>query len=67
MIRAELHGDHCGGCGAPLARADYLERHQVVFGAGEFHGEPGVVIVAECACGHTSVVPLSVDLRRVAA
>ena len=66
MIRAELHGDHCGGCGAPLAGADYVERHQVVFGAGEFRGEPGTVIVAECSCGATEVIPLSVDLRRVA-
>ena len=66
MIRSELHGERCHGCGAPLTEADYYERHPVVFARGEFAGCRGVVIVAECSCGHTKVVPLSVDLRPAA-
>ena len=66
MIRAELHDDHCSGCGAPLIQAEYIERHDVTFATGEFRGEPGTVIVAECGCGATSVVPLCVNLRRAA-
>ena len=66
MSRSELRDDHCGGCGASLAGADHVERHEIVFASGEFRGEPGTVIVAECSCGATSVVPLSVDLRRAA-
>ena len=31
---------------------------------GEFRGEPGVVLIALCWCGLTSVVPLSVSPRR---
>ena len=66
MIRSEIRDDSCVGCGTSLNRAEYLERHAVVFAKGEFAGEPGTVIVAECHCGHTTVVPLSVDLRRAA-
>ena len=66
MIRSELHHDSCYGCGASLGVADYLERHEVVFASGEFSGEPGTVVVAECSCGLTSVVALSVDPRRAA-
>jgi hypothetical protein len=66
MIRAELRDDPCPACEARLSAADYLERHEVVFATGEFSGEPGTVIVAECPCGITSVIPFSVNLRRVA-
>ena len=66
MIRGELHHDLCYGCGAPLSEADSVQRHDVVFATDEFSGEPGVVIGAECSCGITSVIPLSVNLRRVA-
>ena len=66
MIRCELRNDQCVGCGASLDRAEYVERHPVVFARGEFAGCRGVVIVAECSCGHTKVVPLSVDLRPAA-
>ena len=66
MIRSEIRDDSCVGCGASLDRAEYLERHAVVFAKGEYAGEPGIVIVAECHCGITTVVPLSVDLRRAA-
>lgn len=66
MIRAELHDDHCIGCGVLLDRAEYVERHDVTFAKGEYAGEPGIIVLAECVCGHTTVVPLCVDLRRVA-
>ena len=66
MIRSEIRDDSCVGCGASLDRAEYVERHEVVFAKGEYAGARGVVIVAECSCGHTSVIPLSVDLRRAA-
>ena len=66
MIRSELRDDQCVGCGLSLQKADYVERHEVVFAKGEYAGARGVVIVAECHCGITTVVPLSVDLRRAA-
>ena len=66
MIRAELRHDSCYGCGASLSTAEHLERHEITFASGEFRGEPGTVIVAECRCGITSVIPFSVDLRRAA-
>ena len=66
MIYAELRDDSCYGCGTRLSAADYLKRHNVTFASGEFSGEPGTVIVAECPCGITSVIPFSVNLRRVA-
>ena len=64
--RSELRGDNCPACAEPLSAAEYVTRHAVTFSKGEFRGEPGTVIVAECRCGHTAVVPLSVDLRRAA-
>ena len=66
MIRTELHHDLCYGCGARLSAADYVQRHDLVFATDEFEGEPGTVIVAECSCGITSVIPFAVNLRRVA-
>ena len=66
MMRSELRDDECGGCGSSLTEADYVERADAIFAHGEFVGERGVVIVAECACGTTEVVPLSVDLRPAA-
>lgn len=66
MIRSELRDDQCVGCGASLDRAEYVERHEVVFAKGEFAGERGIIVLAECSCGITSVVPLCVDLRRAA-
>ena len=66
MIRRDLNDDSCHACEARLSAADYLERHQVVFANGEYAGEPGTVIVAECPCGITSVIALSVDLRPAA-
>ncbi len=66
MIRRELHDDLCHACQARLSSADYLERHNVVFATDEFSGEPGTVIVAECSCGITSVIALSVNLRPAA-
>ena len=66
MINSELTDDYCPACGARLSLADYLERHDVVFATGEYRGEPGTVIVAECSCGATEVIPLCVNLRRVA-
>ena len=66
MIRSELRGDFCPACEGRLGAADYLERHDVTFVSGEFSGEPGTVIVAECSCGQTSVVPLCVNLRPAA-
>ena len=64
MIRTELHDDRCPTCDARLSAADYLNRHEVVFATGEYRGEPGMVIVCECPCGLTSVIPLSVSPRR---
>ncbi len=66
MTRAELHGDSCPACEARLSASDYCERHEVVFATGEFSGEPGTVIVAECSCGLMSVIALSVNLRSAA-
>ena len=66
MIRRELHDDRCPACETRLSAADYVQRHDVVFATDEFSGEPGIVIVAECSCGITSVIPLCVNLRRVA-
>ena len=66
MIWSELRDDQCPGCEAPLDAADHLERHDVTFATGEFSGEPGTVLVAECGCGATSVIPLCVNLRRAA-
>ena len=66
MIRSELRDDHCW-CGTSLDRATSVQREDVTYTAGEFRGEPGTVIIAECSCGITSVIPFSVDLRRVAA
>ena len=66
MIYSELREDQCVGCGKLRSAADHLERHEVVFATGEFRGEPGIVIVAECSCGHTAVIPLSVSPRRAA-
>ena len=66
VIRAALLADSCPVCATPLSSADYLERHEVTFVKGEFRGEPGTVIVAECSCGHTAVIPLSVSPRRAA-
>ena len=60
------HVEQCGGCGVPRAGADYVERHEVVFAKGEFAGERGIIVLAECVCGITSVIPLSVDLGRAA-
>ena len=66
VIRSELHDDQCVGCGDQLSVADYVQRASVTFARGEYAGERGVVIVAECSCGATSVVPLSVNLRPAA-
>ncbi len=66
MTRSELRDDSCYGCGASLSAADHVEPHEMVYATGEYAGEPGIVVVAECSCGHTSVIPLSVDLRRAA-
>ena len=66
MINSELTDDYCPACGARLSLADYLERHDVVFATGEYRGEPGTVVVAECPCGTTSVIALSVNLRPAA-
>ena len=66
MTRAELGDDPCPVCEARLSTADYVERHEIVFATGEFSGQPGTAIVAECSCGITSVIPLSVNLRKVA-
>ncbi len=65
MTRGEFRDDRCM-CGARLSGADHVERHKVVFASGEFEGEPGVAIIAECACGQTSVIALAVNLRRAA-
>lgn len=66
MIRYELRNDRCFGCGASLNRAAYVGREDVVYVRGEFAGEHGIVILAECSCGLTSVVPLSVSPRKAA-
>ena len=66
VIRAELYDSHCVGCGASLARAASVERKNVTYTAGEFAGERGTVIVAECACGLITEIPFSVDLGRAA-
>ena len=65
MIRSELRDDQCVGCGAALHGAE-VNRAAVTFARGEYAGERGVVIVAECSCGATSVIPLCVDLRPAA-
>ena len=41
-------------------------RPLLVYATGEYAGEPGTVIVAECPCGITSVIALSVNLRPAA-
>lgn len=66
MNRSELRDDYCPVCETRLSEAEHVTRHPVVYSTDEFYGEPGFVIVAECSCGHTAVIPLSVDLRRVA-
>lgn len=66
MIRSELCDDRCSGCAASLNRAAYAGRESVTFARGEYAGERGVVILAECGCGATSIVPLLVDLRPAA-
>ena len=65
MIAAELHEERCW-CGASLGDAVRVRRENVIFTAGEFRDEPGVVAVALCRCGLTSVIPLVVNLRRAA-
>jgi len=65
MIHAELRDDQ-RWWGASLNRSAYARREDVTFTAGEFRGEPGVVLIALCPCGLTSVVPLSVSPRRAA-
>ena len=66
MIRAELCDDQCVGCGSSLERAEHVERERVTFARGEYAGERGDVVPAECDCGHTTVIALSVDLRPAA-
>ena len=66
MIRAELHDSDCRYCGESLKEAAYVGREDVTYTRGEFAGESGVALIALCGCGMTSVVPLSVDLRRAA-
>jgi len=66
VIRAELHNDQCDGCGSSLHNAEYIGRERVIFARGEYVGECGVVILAECSCGLTAVIALSVSPRRAA-
>ena len=66
MIRSELRDDSCHVCKTRLSAADYLERRDVVYARGEYAGESGVVILAECSCGITSVIALAVNLRPAA-
>ena len=61
MIRSDLRDDQCVGCGGSLARAACVGRKNVTYTAGEFAGDPGVVLVALCRCGRESVIPLSVS------
>ncbi len=63
MIRAELYDDRCSACEARLSEADHFERVDVIYGRGEYEGEPGVAVLAFCRCGTTSVIPFSVNQR----
>ena len=61
MIRRDLRDDRCSGCEASLEDVVDFERVGIIYGRGEFAGEPGVAVVAFCRCGMITIVPWSVS------
>ena len=66
MILRDLRGDRCSRCGASLEGVVDFERVGIIYGRGEFAGEPGVAVVAFCRCGTATIVPWSVSPRAAA-
>ena len=66
MIRRDLRDDCCSRCRASLEGVVDFERVAIIYGRGEYAGEPGVAVVAFCRCGMVTLVPYSVSPRRAA-